>query len=701
VGHGSLLAGRYRLEERVRTGPDGSLWRAVDETLDRQVSVRVVRPGHRNTADVVDAARRAALVEDSRLVRVLDVGESHGSAYIVAEHLVGRTVEELLADGPLPAELVRRLIGEAAQALDRASARGLHHLRLSPASLVVAPNGSIKVLGTAVEAALAGVEQDEDPLGADREDAVGLVRVLYTGLTGRWPGPVDGPLGPAPRITGRAVPPADLMAGIPNDLDTLCAVTLGPHDDGPQSPGELATQLAPWAKAEPLTQPGGLTVAGPTRPGPAGAARPERSDASTGAGGPQTVPAESSGVFPNPGRAVARGAGSATPTGGAPAARHATPAAGLSAAALEPSMPTLLPREPEGGRAAVGPVGQPRPAPRVAAGTSTAGGNGSDPPARPAASAGVAERERPALRVSPAVASATATVPTSAPAGPNGSGGSAGVRTEPEGRTGGGEPGRNDPGRSGQDADWALLAAPRQPAAADEPIGPFIPPAPLSRPPRDQARLVLTLVAAMVVVGLILAVFSLRGLGSAAPLVGTSTGPLIPSPGASTGKAGAAPPPSSSSPALTGTTPPSAGTAEITGIQAIDPQGDGNENGSAATRAIDGDPGSTWRSDRYETADFGGLKKGLGLYLTISGGPVRSVTVAMPGTGGTVELRTATGPGLDSSNTVVTAEVSAGQAVLTPQQPIPADTALLLWFTSLPRQPTGEFRLVVGEITVT
>src|SRR5689334_12548025 len=95
VGHGSLLAGRYRLTERVRTGPDGSLWRAVDETLDRPVSVRIVRPGHRHTEDVVDAARRAALVEDPRLVRVLDVGDAGGTAYIVAEHLVGRTLDEV------------------------------------------------------------------------------------------------------------------------------------------------------------------------------------------------------------------------------------------------------------------------------------------------------------------------------------------------------------------------------------------------------------------------------------------------------------------------------------------------------------------------------------------------------------------------------------------------------------------------------
>ncbi|MFZ0160608.1 MAG: hypothetical protein WAL50_16390, partial [Kineosporiaceae bacterium] len=118
MGHGSILAGRYRLEDRLQAGPDGSLWRAVDETLERQVSVRVVRRGHPFAADVIDAARRAALVDDPRLARVLDVGESKGTTYVVTEYVQGRLLEDFLRHGPLPAETVRRIVGEAAQALD-------------------------------------------------------------------------------------------------------------------------------------------------------------------------------------------------------------------------------------------------------------------------------------------------------------------------------------------------------------------------------------------------------------------------------------------------------------------------------------------------------------------------------------------------------------------------------------------------------
>lgn len=173
-----------------------------------------------------------------------------------------------------------------------------------------------------------------------------------------------------------------------------------------------------------------------------------------------------------------------------------------------------------------------------------------------------------------------------------------------------------------------------------------------------------------------------------------ATSPSTPAP-ATAGATSGSPSASTGSPTVSGVA------AEITGIQALDPQGDGNENDSSAPLAIDDDKSTTWRSDRYQSSSFGGLKKGLGLYLTLGEGSVHSVVIEMPGsTGGTVELRTAPGPGLDSSVVVSTATSQGGKVVITPTQPL-AVPQLLLWFTDLPRQSNGEFRLVVSEITVT
>jgi hypothetical protein len=320
-----VLGGRYRLEERVRTSTEGSVWRALDETLERPVVVRALRPSHPYAPDVLDAARMAALVDDARLVRVLDVGEESGVTYVVTELVHGRTLGALVDTGPLPAETVRRLVGEAAQALDSAGSRGLRHLCLTPLSLIVTDQGAVKVHGTAVEAAMAGIDPGGTAVAA-RIDAVALVSLVYAGLTGLWPGAPVPELQSAPRVAGRSVAPGDLVSGVPNDLDTLCSVTLGPHEDGPRTPGELARQLTPWAPPQPLEAPAALTITGPIRPVPAEIAPASLRHAlgpdDTGSGLPTLLPVDSRAPATAPSTMPAQ------PASGHGRQRHAAPAPG-------------------------------------------------------------------------------------------------------------------------------------------------------------------------------------------------------------------------------------------------------------------------------------------------------------------------------------------------------------------------------------
>ena len=248
VGRGTLLAGRYRLHQPAPTDlPGVDCWSARDQILDKPVRALVLRAGR--IAQAQDGARRAALVSDPRLLRVLDVGDHEGVVYVVTEPLVGTSLAQLTEHGPLQADQARAIVAEAAAALEVARRRGVHHLALRPSALHVTPDGGVVVSGLAL---------DGEPLGHDltgakatsRADTVGLVCLLYLALTGRWP--ARDTLVPfeeavlAPVVEGVPVAPAELAPGIPNDLDTLCAVTLGPHDDGPHSPAELVRELEPW-----------------------------------------------------------------------------------------------------------------------------------------------------------------------------------------------------------------------------------------------------------------------------------------------------------------------------------------------------------------------------------------------------------------------------------------------------------------------
>lgn len=339
IGRGTLLAGRYRLHQRT----DGDLpgvqcWSARDQILDRPVRALIIRGG--DVHAIQDAARRAALVSEPRLLKVLDVGDHEGVAYTVTEPVVGRDLAELTVRGPLPADQARAIIAEAASALEVARRRGVHHLALRPSTVRVTPDGAVLVTGLSMDGELFG----HDATGAkatSRADTVGLVALLYLTLTGRWPTHPGSPqvddVPIAPVVEGVPVAPSELSPGVPNDLDTLCAVTLGPNDDGPHSPGELVRELEPWAPVRLPEAFGALDAEAATAVFQSAPWSDTVAQATTGPDAP-------TGTLPR-----------------VPA--DASPAAAPSASAAEPGVTAVLPPEPAATRppAAVRPTATDRP----------------------------------------------------------------------------------------------------------------------------------------------------------------------------------------------------------------------------------------------------------------------------------------------------------------------------------------------------
>ena len=88
-----MIADRYRLEDVIATGGMGQIWRATDETLGRQVAVKVVRPETAGDPDFLDRfraeARNSAALQHPNIVTVHDFGEGEDSAYLVMELIDG------------------------------------------------------------------------------------------------------------------------------------------------------------------------------------------------------------------------------------------------------------------------------------------------------------------------------------------------------------------------------------------------------------------------------------------------------------------------------------------------------------------------------------------------------------------------------------------------------------------------------------
>ncbi|MDL4814522.1 serine/threonine-protein kinase [Actinomadura opuntiae] len=147
MDEGHLLAGRYRLLSVVGRGGMGTVWRAQDETLDREVAVKEVllpsglsdddrRTRHQRT---LREARASARLNHPGVVTVHDVVDEDDRPWIVMELVRARSLQDIVdEDGPLPpgrvAAIGRQIIG----ALRAAHAIGILHRDVKPANVLVA-----------------------------------------------------------------------------------------------------------------------------------------------------------------------------------------------------------------------------------------------------------------------------------------------------------------------------------------------------------------------------------------------------------------------------------------------------------------------------------------------------------------------------------------------------------------------------------
>jgi hypothetical protein len=249
VGRGMLLAGRYRLQERLTERRGSVTWRATDEVCSRPVTVLTLAPGSRRTRTVISAARTACRVSESRLAKIFDADGRAAPPYVVTEWPRGTCLSERLAGGPVPPRQAAEMIAAAADAVAVAHQAGLAHLCLTPDSVWCQTDGSLMITGLQVDAALTGARA-ADPA---REDTRGLARLLYAALTGYWPGAGPTRLPPAPRWRGRVPAPRQIRPAIPARLDAVTCRALHEESfDIPRpifGPAQLAMELAAIARA--------------------------------------------------------------------------------------------------------------------------------------------------------------------------------------------------------------------------------------------------------------------------------------------------------------------------------------------------------------------------------------------------------------------------------------------------------------------
>ncbi|MFG3205959.1 serine/threonine-protein kinase [Streptomyces sp. NPDC048192] len=144
-GAGRLIAGRYRLLGRLGHGGMGTVWRAKDEVVDREVAVKEPRiPDDLPEQERANAfermrreARAAARLDHPAVVNVHDVAVVDGRPWIVMELVHGRTLGDVLREGTLDAREAARIGLKVLGALQAAHAAGVLHRDVKPDNVLL------------------------------------------------------------------------------------------------------------------------------------------------------------------------------------------------------------------------------------------------------------------------------------------------------------------------------------------------------------------------------------------------------------------------------------------------------------------------------------------------------------------------------------------------------------------------------------
>ncbi|CAL9411057.1 Serine_threonine-protein kinase PknD [Streptomyces sp. enrichment culture] len=228
-----VIAGRYRLLSPLGEGGMGTVWRARDEVLHREVAVKEVRaPAGLPASDVERMYARlereawaAARVADRNVVTVYDVATEDGRPWIVMELVRGLSLAEVLdAEGPLSPQRAAHIGAEVLAALRAAHAAGVLHRDVKPANVLIANDGRVVLtdFGIAMVEGSSALTMTGEVVGSPEflapERALGrtpgpesdlwsLGVLLYAAVEGNSPFRQDTPLSTLRAIVDEELPP--------------------------------------------------------------------------------------------------------------------------------------------------------------------------------------------------------------------------------------------------------------------------------------------------------------------------------------------------------------------------------------------------------------------------------------------------------------------------------------------------------------
>jgi beta-lactam-binding protein with PASTA domain/tRNA A-37 threonylcarbamoyl transferase component Bud32 len=334
---GRTLDGRYRVLRRLADGGMATVYLALDERLDREVALKVMREHLVHDESFVTRFRRearsAASLSHPNVVAVYDQGRDGDVMYLVMEHVPGLTLREVMREeGPLSPRAALDVLEPVLLALGEAHANGLIHRDVKPENVIINDNGTVKVADfglaravtsqtvTSTSGVLLGTvaylspEQVERGVADARSDVYAAGLMLFEMLTGTKAVDGDTAIHVAYQHVHGGIPlPSSRVPGLDPALDALVAAATARDPD--DRPADASALLALLRRTRSSLSPAGLD------------ARPSGTDAVAAAALPTATAA-----------LPVHRAGAATPSGGVATRPHTD----TRALALPPNPPAPL-----------------------------------------------------------------------------------------------------------------------------------------------------------------------------------------------------------------------------------------------------------------------------------------------------------------------------------------------------------------------
>jgi serine/threonine protein kinase len=284
-----LLGNRYRLDSVVGRGGMGTVWRAFDVMLDREVAVKevVLPPGLSDDERAVlyertfREARASARLNHPGVVTVHDVVEESDRPWIVMELVLAPSLQDLLDRGPMEHRRVAEIGLQMLGALRHAHEKGILHRDVKPSNVLITPSGRVVL----TDFGIAQVEGDATltqtglvmgspayipPERAQGERAVpasdlwALGATMYAAVEGRSPYERPDAMASLQAALSEPVPPARNAGPLARVLDGLLAREPVSRMTASQAQ-PLLTQVATLPPPPPVTSADDTVMDGPAR----------------------------------------------------------------------------------------------------------------------------------------------------------------------------------------------------------------------------------------------------------------------------------------------------------------------------------------------------------------------------------------------------------------------------------------------------